>query len=351
MSHRPTAAQIAKQLRLSRTTVSLVLNGRSEAYRIPAKTRERVLQAAQRLDYHPSIIARQLAGKRSNAFGVLINTAAVADTRLIQMMEVLAAERGVRFIVGHALCTRERVREYLQDFRSRGVDGIISIFHNHPDYREIVLPELSRLKNVLFYERPERTNGTDDPPCCVEPDFYEVGRLSVQHLIERGRKRIGAVFNNLAHSYAVHRDRAHREVLAAAGRPMDERLVWVMDRQQAVEWTDAFTPELALRAVDELVIEKGADGVLAVNDLYAARVVAALRQRGRRVPEDVGVVGCDDVEIGTLVDPPLTTVNLQIEELARAMVAMMFEMLDTGSVPPDRRSVVIRPKLVVRQST
>src|SRR5512146_2933778 len=98
-----TAEEIATRLKLSPTTVSLVLNGRGRAHRIPDRTAERVLAAAKELHYRPNLVARQLAGKRSNSVGVLISTEAVADTRMIQAMEMRASERGIRFIVGHAV--------------------------------------------------------------------------------------------------------------------------------------------------------------------------------------------------------------------------------------------------------
>src|SRR5690606_26277889 len=145
-----------------------------------------------------------------------------------------------------------RVREYLQDFRSRGVDALVSVFHNHPDYRDVVLPELARFPRVVFYEKPDFNGSAPaEPPCCVGPDFYEVGRIGVQHLIDRGRQRIGLVLSDLVFSYAVDRHRAYEETLAAAGLGVDETLAWIMDRQPGRRWTDTFTNEMADLAVQE----------------------------------------------------------------------------------------------------
>lgn len=346
-----TSEQIASKLKLSPTTVSLVLNGRSQAHRISERTANRVLSAARELNYRPNPIARQLAGKRSNAVGVLINTEAVADVRIIQRMERRAADRGIRFIVGHAIGSRERVREYLDDFRARGVDGVVSIFHNHPDYAAVVQPALAQFDNVVYYEKPGALKGPASARACyVEADFREVGRIGVRHLLDRGRRRIGLVMSNLIFPYAVQRHESYRESLAGAGLPYDERLVWVLPERAAAGWMDPFTPELALAAVDHLLAQ-GVDGIVAVNDAYAARVAAALRQRGRRVPADVAVVGCDNLEVSTLVDPPLTTIDLRVEDIAAAMTSLLFELLDKGDVPDDRRAVVIPPELVVRASS
>jgi DNA-binding LacI/PurR family transcriptional regulator len=349
---RVTIEQLAHRLKLSAATVSFVLNGKEREHRIAPTTAARVREEAARLDYRPSAIARQLVGMKSNAVGVLINTRAVADPRLIQEMEMIAAERGVRFIVGHAVGTREQVKAYLSDFRDRGVDGIISVFHSHPDYAETVLPELARFDNVVYFERPEDGLATmSAAPCCVQPNYYEVGRLGVQHLLDRGRRRIAMVLNDLVFPYARARQRAYADTLKAAGLPVDDRSIWLMDRQPGRHWSDRFDDHLALQAVDDLVVAGRADALVAVNDFYAARLIAALRRRGRRVPADVAIVGCDDLDIGALTDPQITTLDLHTADLAQALVSLLFELLDGRTIPQDRRAVVVEPTLIVRESS
>jgi DNA-binding LacI/PurR family transcriptional regulator len=344
-----TLSMIASRLGVSDTTVSLVLSGRGERYRISKATIQRVRQTALKLGYRPSLIARQLAGKRSHVIGVLVNTQAIADVRMIQAMEVIAAERGVRFIVGHAVGTQEQVTAYLDDFEARGVDGVISIFHNHPDYSSTVLKEMGRFANVVYFEKP--ADAAILEACYVEPDFDAIGRLGARHLMDRGRRRIGAVFSNLEFPYAVKRMAAHHDVLTQGGRPAEPELTWVLNRETSFHWSSSITRELALRAVDELVVKRNLDGIVAVNDLYAARLIGALRQRGLRVPDDVAVVGCDNMELGTLVDPALTTMWCDTDTQARAVIDMLFAQLDEGRVPEDRRVVSVAPELIIRGSS
>lgn len=350
--HRVTASDIARALGLSQTTVSLVLAGQAGRHRISAATVERVLETARAMNYRPNPVARQLAGKRSNVVAVLISTEAVADVRLLQLMEIMAAERGIRFIVGHALGTGDQVKAYLDDFRARGVDAVISIFHNHPDYSEAVLPELARFRNVVCFERPTDAHGIILAHACyVQPDYYEVGRLGVQHLLDRGRRRIGLVFSNLVFPYAVQRRRAAEDTLRAAGQDLTDDRLWILDRDAGVPWTEPFGIDRAMAAVDKVVVAGGADAVVAVNDLYAARIVQALRKRGRRVPDDVAVVGCDNLEVGTLIDPPLTTLDLRVVDLSRTMMSFLFTLLDDGLPPEEMRSRVLKPELVIRESS
>ncbi len=347
---RVTATQIAKSLGVSQTTVSMVLNDQSKKYNISEATTKRIKDEARRLGYRPSSVARQLAGMPSNAVGVLLSTAAPADPRLLQAMELLAAERGIRFIVGHAVGAHDRVQDYLDDFRARDVDGIISIFHNHPDYRDAVLPKLAEFDRVVYYEKPLLA-GKGESACYVEPDFFEVGRLAVQHLVDRGRRRIGLVLNHLLFPFARARLDAYKQVLKEAGCEVDKELIWVMDEQPDLCWTDPFTEETALRVVDELVLKRKADGIVLVNDFYAAWTVAALRRRGLRIPDDVAVVSCNDLDIGPIIDPPLTAVNLRVNDLASAIMDMLFKLLDAGKVPAKQRAVVVKPRLTVRESS
>jgi DNA-binding LacI/PurR family transcriptional regulator len=349
-----TISLLAERLALSPTTVSLVLNGRSREYGIAESTENRVMAEAGRMHYRPNVVARQLLGKRSNAVGMLIHTEAVADIRLVQKIEMLAAERGIRIVIGHAVGTHEQVEEYLNDFCARGVDGIITIFHNHPDYSHLVLPQLAQFERVVFYEPPmleqAKAAGIVDP-CSVTPDYYECGRLATQHLIDRGRQRIASVWNNMVFPYAHAWRRGHEDALKASGRRYEARLAWVMDQQPAMHWSEPFTPERALAAVDEVVLRQGADGIAAINDYYAARVTAALHRRGLHIPDDVAVIGASDFEIATMMEPQLTTLDLRIDDLARAVAQNLFDLLDRDAVPEQRRATVIPPRLIVREST
>ncbi len=341
-----TAEQIAEKLELSRTTVSLVLSGRAKAYRIADKTRTRVLAAAHAMRYQPNAAARQLTGKRSNAVGVLVTSELMIDLRLIEAMELIAAERGIRFMVGHGVGSSDHVISYLDDFRSRGVDGLFSFFHHHPAHRERLIPELLRFNNVVFYEGPADGSAASAAACSAGPDFYEVGRLGVQHLLDRGRRRIALVLRESEFPYAIAREQAYHDVLGPR-----EKLRWVMTERTGRHWMAPFDPDIAMQAVDELVVAGKADGIVAVNDFYAACLVRALRKRGFRVPDDVAVVGCDNLEIGAVLEPSLTTVDLRLSEVAKELMTLMFQRLDGRPIPAERRQVLVQPGLFVRESS
>jgi DNA-binding LacI/PurR family transcriptional regulator len=157
--------------------------------------------------------------------------------------------------------------------------------------------------------------------------------------------------NDLVFHYARSRFRAYADTLSASGRKKNKNLVWVLDQQPGMHWSSPFTEELALQAIDA-VVEKGkADAIVAVNDFYAARLIRALHCRGRRVPEDVAVIGCDNQDIGTVMAPRVTTFEMHVDQAAAAMVGLLFELLDHDEVAPERRAIVLEPTLMVRESS
>jgi DNA-binding LacI/PurR family transcriptional regulator len=344
-----TAAELAKSLKLSRTTVSLVLNSRGEDYGISPETIQRVREAARVSKYTANPVARQLAGKRSNAIGVLINTASLVDPRLIQKMEMLASQRQLRFIVGYAVGNEREIRTYVEDFRARGVDAIIALNHNHPASRNFIYDELSRAGRVLYFYKPQAAAAEN--AWFVEPDFHEVGRLATQHLVDRGRRRVALTCISEA-TYPIMRPRqtAYAEVLRASGMEYDPDLVWKLDEQTSSHWTDAIAESDAEAIVNELVVRRGADAIVSTSDLEAIRLVTALRQAGRRVPDDVAVVGTDNLGVASLVPPYITNIDLRLDALAEASVNLLFEMIEAKSGAAGR-GIVVKPTLIARQSS
>ena len=308
---------------------------------------------------------------RSNVVGILASSSKLVDPRLIEKMEVRAAEKQLRFIVGYATGDLANTQRYLRDFRSRRVDAIISLSHNHPACRGRLLEELQRgRERVLFYDKPI---GRSRNPWYVDLDYYEMGRLAAQHLIDRGRRRIGLI--GLDEEYfpvLCQRRRGFEDALRRAGLS-SEGLVWQVDERRSLNWMEPPGERDAAAIVDELVVRHKCDGIFAVNDLYVARMASVLRRLGRRVPDDVALVGADNMDIATLVEPQITTIDVQIDALAKATVELLFEMLHgpegaaTAAVSSDSaavgavvgsgdgsaagRGIVVKPKLVIRQTT
>ena len=111
------------------------------------------------------------------------------------------------------------------------------------------------------------------------------------------------------------------------------------------------TREILDRAIDVLVCEKKADAIVASNDVWAVRLVQRLKDRGYRVPEHVAMIGYDNLDLSTVIDPALTTVDQDHQAYAKAVLQLMQEMIEHPGKPATEQEIVIAPKLVVREST
>jgi DNA-binding LacI/PurR family transcriptional regulator len=344
-----TASELAQHLELSRTTVSLVLNGRAPQCGIPPATAQRVLDAAKKWKYQPNPIARQLAGKRSNAIGILINAGCPTDPRLLRQMEVLAARRHVRFLIGHAAADKQQIQVYLEDFRARGVDAVLTLQHDHPSCRDFIYDELTQLERVLYFYKP---NASVPDPWYVEPDFFEVGRVATQHLIDRGRRRIGIVgFSETIFPSMRPRRLGYEQALREGGFAPDVEMEWLLSDFQSPRWTEPLPEAEASAIVEKLVVHQKADAIVATTDLDAIRIIDCLKKRGYRVPDDVAIVGTDNLGFATLLEPHITNVDLKTKDLAEAVVSLLFEMLDADPADQVGRAIVVQPELIIRESS
>ncbi|MCK8676574.1 LacI family DNA-binding transcriptional regulator [Streptomyces lichenis] len=332
---RPTLEEVAARAGVGRGTVSRVVNG---SPRVSDRAREAVGRAIAELGYVPDRAARALAGARTGAVALVVPE---TESRLFAEPYFLDIIRGVSAELGDAdmqlLLTlirsgreRQRFEQYLAAQR---VDGVLLV----SVHRDDPLPEL-----VARLGLPAVLNGrrsAEERVPYVDCDNTGAGRSAVAHLAGRGRRRIAAITGPLDMYAARCRLDGYRDGLAAAGLPADERLVAEAD----------FTEEGGRRAMRELLGRRpGLDGVFAASDLLAAGARAVLREAGRRVPEDVALVGVDDSAVARLMDPALTSVRQPIEEMGRRMARILLRQIAGGGA--DSRHVVLPTELVVRDS-
>ncbi|MBD0708245.1 MULTISPECIES: LacI family DNA-binding transcriptional regulator [unclassified Streptomyces] len=334
-SGRPTLEEVAARAGVGRGTVSRVVNG---SPRVSERTRAAVARAVAELGYVPNQAARALAGSRTDAVALVIPE---AEARLFAEPYFLDLIRGVGAELAEAdmqlLLTlvrseqeRQRFEQYLAAQR---VDGVLlaSVHGDDP------LPDrISRLglPVVMNGRRSEA-----EPVAYVDSDNIGAGRAAVAHLVARGRCRIATVTGPSDMYVARARLGGYRAGLAEAGIAPDEALVAVGD----------FTEEGGRRAMRQLLERRpDLDAVFAASDVMAAGARGVLREAGRRVPEDVALVGVDDSPVARLMDPPLTSVRQPIEEMGRTMARMLLQEITEG--PPEPRRHVLPTELVVRES-
>lgn len=333
-ARRPTSADVAALAGVSRTTVSFVLNGRDTS--ISPATRERVLRAARQLGYHPHASARQLAGGRSNALGLVVRQSPeqiAGDALLAETLRGLTAaarSRGFRVIVEALDGGPTRYGDLLRTGRA---DGLVVSGPRSDD------PDLAALVRDRF---PIVLQGSlpGVPVASVDVDNAAGAREAVRHLIGAGHRRIACV-TNAPIAYTAARERADgwRSTLAEAGiEPTD---AWLEEGG-----FDAPSGHVAIRNLLARMSEL--DAVFVASDVVALGVIGGLRRAGLRVPEDVSVVGFDDIPLAAYFDPPLTTVHLPAYELGHAAGVALLDRITASTVPG---RTLLPTELVIRSST
>jgi DNA-binding LacI/PurR family transcriptional regulator len=333
-SRRPTSADVAALAGVSRTTVSFVLNGRDTS--ISPATRERVLDAARQLGYHPHAPARQLAGGRSNTLGLVVRQSPeqiAGDALLAETLRGLtsAARSGDFRVIVEAIDGGETA--YADLLRSRRVDGLILSGPRSDD------PQLDAIVSEGF---PIVLQGSlpGMRVASVDVDNAAGARGAVEYLIGIGHRRIGCITNApLAYTAARERVDGWRAALRDAG--IDARDEWLEE--------GAFDAPSGHRAVERLIARApDLEALFIASDVVALGAVGGLRAMGRRVPEDLSVVGFDDVPLAAFFEPPLTTVHLPAYELGHAAGVALLDRIIEPTVPS---RTLLPTELVIRAST
>jgi DNA-binding LacI/PurR family transcriptional regulator len=331
---RPTSADVAAMAHVSRTTVSFVLNERVDI-RIPDDTRQRVLDAAATLGYHPNSVARQLAGGASRTLGLVLRQSPeqVANDGLLA--ETLRGLAGAARAADHRVLLETLVPgegRYASLVRSGRTDGLIV---SGPRYDDDELVDLARdgFPVVIQGSLP----GLEVPS--VDVDNEAGARLAVEHLLALGHRRIACITNApLAYTAASERLAGYRGALAAAG----------IDEEPGLVVEGAFDAQSGHRAMAEILARTTPDAFFVASDVVAIGAIAGLREAGLSVPGDISVVGFDAIPLAAYLDPPLTTISLPAHDLGRAAG---LALLDRIAGRPVAGRTLLPTELIVRAST
>ncbi|MFP8884916.1 LacI family DNA-binding transcriptional regulator [Streptomyces mangrovi] len=335
---RPTLEQVAAYAGVGRGTVSRVING---AANVSDQTRTAVQQAIAELGYVPNRAARALAAGSTDAIALVIPE---AETRLfaepyfsgiIRGVSTELADTDMQLLLTLIRNPKERDR-FAQYVAAHRVDGVLLVSVHADD----PLPDL--LERI---EMPAVLSGRrsgDEPVPYVDCDNTGGAQTAVEHLIGRGRRAVATITGPLDMYVAQCRLEGYRDALRTAGLEEDERLVAVGD----------FTEEGGRRAVRELLSRRpDLDAVFCASDVMAAGVRAVLRESGRRVPEDVALVGFDDSAVARHMDPPLTSVRQPLEEMGRSMARVLLEQIEGRKAGRDDRSSRVLPTELIRRAS
>jgi len=320
-------ADVARIAGVSAQTVSRVVNA---SPRVDPATRTRVEEAMARSGYRIHRAARALRTGRSGTIGVVVSTlSTVGNSLMLEAVTDAAAARDHDVAVvtlgsGDAAEALERLNE-------QGVDGVVVINEASALVRSADLP--SSLRLVVVDSAP------DDRFAGVETDHAAGAAAATAHLLDHGHGSVAHIAGPASSYAAAERERGWRESLERAGRPVGALV--------RGSWTSASGYDAATALLDADTV---GTALFVANDQMALGALRALAERGHRVPEDVSVVGFDDVDDAANYRPPLTTVRQHFDRLgAQAVIALLDGVEGTEGAPPTR--TVMPAPLVVRSST
>jgi LacI family transcriptional regulator len=329
-----TLKELGARARVHPSTVSRVANN-DPNLRIAPATRSRIEALLRETEYQPNGVARGLKLRQTMVLAVVIpDITNPFFAALFRGIEDGATPRGYQVLLCNTDGIPERERSHLQSLAARRVDGVIlaSTFLKDPNVRWL---RHQRTPYVLVNRFSDE--GADP---FVGSDDVTGATLATQHLIGLGHTRIGHLAGQPTISTGVLRRRGYEAALAEAGIPADPDLL--------VE--SGFVEEGGAQAMERLLsLKEPPTAVFAVTDMTAVGAYGVARRRGLRIPEDLAVVGYNDIPLASRLIPGLTTVHVPIHEFGSMASGMLLEQIDTGELSPKR--VAFEPLLIVRGST
>jgi LacI family transcriptional regulator len=328
-SSRVTIRDVAARAGVSVATVSKVINGR---YGVSAATFVRVQAVIKEMGYEASLVAQSLRNHKTNVIGILVADLEPFSTELLKGAAQAIRGTGFELVVYSAGGrTTDHVgweRRYLSRLSGTLIDGAV-----------LVTPTVIDVRYGAPIVAVDPHTGPSDLPT-VDSDNLRGARLATGHLLGLGHRRIAMLTGRPDLQSAQLREQGYRQALRAAGIPVDESLIQV----------GAYDPGISSGAARQLLTApRRPTAVFAANDVSAIATVQTARELGLRVPDDLSVVGFDNIPDSALCTPSLTTVNQPIHEMGRRAITLLINLIHGEMV--DSTHITLATSLVVRQST
>jgi LacI family transcriptional regulator len=323
---------LASTLGLSPTTLSLVLNHSEKAQSIPQETKDRIFEAARGLNYRPNYFARSLRSQRTFSVGVLIPELSDGYSALVLTgIEDYLMQSGYIYLVASHRHKDNFIEQYPQLLYDRSVEGLIAV--DTPYQQELPIPVVSVSGHSM---RAGVTN--------IILDHDSAAELGLRHLVELGHRQIAFIKGQSFSSDTEVRWEAIGRAAAALDVEIKPELAVQMEGISA-------SPQVGYEAARKLLASGPAfTALFAFNDICAIGAIRAFREAGLRVPEDVSVVGFDDIYEAAYHIPALTTIRQPLKRMGTlAAETLTKRIANPESAPPD--FVQVAPELVVREST
>lgn len=330
MAIKTTIYDVAREAGVSTTTVSKIMNNTG---RISTKTKQNVLKIMEELNFQPNVLASAMKGKSTYSIAFLIpDVDNPIYAKYLKHIEYHGQNLGYNIV----MCSTENdpIKEarHITLMRQKKVDGFIIAdkFSNIVLLKELIAEGFP--VSLFAHDRPEFSIDS------VSADDYAGGYRAAKHLLSLGHTQIAVIAEDSISSR--ERIRGYRQALTEEGIEWDESLVLFSD--QTIEGAEIQGGKLLDRIVRPTAI-------FGYNDLTAIGAMMAAKKRGLRIPEDLSVVGYDNTSLCNIVEPPLTSIDMPVEELGRKVINLLVGKIE--GTEKTKQRIRLLPTLVIRQST
>ncbi|ARK32430.1 LacI family DNA-binding transcriptional regulator [Halalkalibacter krulwichiae] len=341
MTKKVTINDIAKAANTSTATVSRVLN--NPDYPVKESLRTKVMEAIEQLNYVPNLVGKQLKTNTSNEIGVIIpNISNPYYTLLISGLEYVIRQSEKYILLCNTNGDPELERKYLEYLYQKQVRGMI-ISSINPDVEYLRFLQKNHVQIVAFEQDL-------DLDCTkINFDYYRGGFLAAEHLIKRGHRDIGFISAPLSRHSRRKVYEGFQACLNQYGIKEQKEYIKIGSDQQEISG-EMFEYQNGKNLASQLLSEKKLPtSIFCINDMTAFGVIQQLQNNGLKIPEDVAVVGFDNIDMCEIVNPSLTTIDQSTFEMGRlAAEALMYSMKNTSAAPTNN---LLQPTLIERQST
>ncbi|NGM65764.1 LacI family DNA-binding transcriptional regulator [Sphingobacterium sp. SGR-19] len=336
MSNKKTSINdIAKHLNVAKSTVSFIINGKAEAHRISKKQEQRVLAYIKEIGYKPNYIAKSLATGKTNSIGLIVEN--IGDSffgPIALMIEERAKKSGYRIIYSSTRNNTDDAVSVLQLFKDTHVDGFIIA---PPVQMEEAITEVIHDKvPVVIFDRMLEGMDTD----YVGTNNREVVEEACEHLLEQKFKNIA--FISLTSPQSQMRERLEGYLQAMRKKeqtPTVLQMPYDSDRE-------SYTSEI----IHFLQTNPAIDAVFFATNYLCISGLEAIREMGKKIPDDIGIIAFDEHDLFRLFSPSITAIVQPLEQLSTAIIKILLDRIDKGSIAPHRH-ITIPSTFVIRESS
>jgi LacI family transcriptional regulator len=331
---RITLRKLAEQLGLSRTTISMILNDVPEATRFPEETRQRVVECAKKLGYRPNYFARSLGSRRTYLIGVVAPDFGNGyEAALLSGFVRRLLNTGYTSFVSNHFWSTSLLQRHVETLCDRGVEGLLLIDSTPNESPGIPAVTICTDRSPIWSTRVSIDNAFG---------IWE----AINHLASLGHREIAFIKGPEWSGDTEDRWNAVLSTCKEVGVRVDPRLTVQLER---LEPTGIHHAEEGRIAAQKLLGRgKRFTALVAYNDISALGAMTALREAGHKVPEDVSVIGFDDIEFASIAYPPLTTIRQPLREMGATAAELLIRKIGKNEVV---ENICVRPELVVRSST